>query len=216
MNQQELVMPGDRLGVEEEYTASDNTFIDESDGSIRSSIAGYVSINEGKISVHNPERDIRLLNRGMLILGTVTDDVKAVMFVKIDSIRTKNGEYLALKDGKIVMPPKRRPERGRRFGRDGGEERHEEKPEQEPERESKPCGVGDVIIAKIFYEDPDIYTLSVTGPESGVVHSSCELCNSEMDAKGQDTLVCRECQHTQKRKVSSLYNQPEAIKRLFA
>ena len=203
-----LVMPGDRLGVEEEYTASDNTFVDESDGTIRSAIVGNVSIKEGKISVHSNVSEKKRYTRGMFVVGTVTDDVKAVMFVKLDKIEVKGVEWLAIKDGKIIMPrPMRGPPRGMR------DRNEEEKPQRE---ESKPCSVGDVIIAKILYEDPEIYTLSLHEPETGVVLSNCELCDSPLTPMGPHMLECKACSHKADKKVSTLYGKPEAIKSLYA
>lgn len=192
MDQEQLVMPGDKIGVEEEYAASENAFVDD-DGTIRSAIIGKVFIDEGKISVVNEKRDVRKFRRGMFVIGTITDDVKSVMFVKLDNVQINGKEYIALKDGKIVAQTRRPPA----------------KPE-------KQAGVGDVIIAKILYEDPEIFTLTLNDNESGVVYADCRLCGSEMRADGNSALVCDNCKSRINRKVSPMYDNPEAIKRLFA
>ena len=211
MDQEQLVMPGDKIGVEEEYAASENAFVDD-DGTIRSAIIGKVFIDEGKISVVNEKRDVRKFRRGMFVIGTITDDVKSVMFVKLDNVQINGKEYIALKDGKIVAQTRRPPGRfNRREERGDGE--GEQRPPAKPEKQA---GVGDVIIAKILYEDPEIFTLTLNDNESGVVYADCRLCGSEMRADGNSALVCDNCKSRINRKVSPMYDNPEAIKRLFA
>ncbi|MCW6159867.1 MAG: hypothetical protein LVQ95_02145 [Candidatus Micrarchaeales archaeon] len=210
MDQEQLVMPGDKIGVEEEYIAADNTFVDD-DGTIRSAIIGKAVISEGRISVVNERRDVRKFKRGMFVVGTVTDDVKSVMFVKIDNVSVDGKEYIAIKDGKIVAQTRRPPGR---FDRGGGREGHGERGPP-PAKAEKQAGVGDVILAKILYEDPEIFTLTLNDNEAGVIYSDCGLCGNEMRADGTAALVCDNCKNRVNRKVSPLYDNPEGIKRLF-
>ncbi len=203
-----FVMPGDWLGVEEEFSSADNTFVD-SDGAIRAAIIGNVHIGNGKISVRNPNWERRKVERGMLVLGTVTDDMKSVAFIKLDTIRMNGIEYFAIKDGKIVAERPGGP-RGRPFGRD----REGGRPER-PAPSGKQCGVGDVIIAKVLFDDPDVYTLGIRDREAGVVYSECPLCGTHMAVEGPGMLSCPECKDREPKKVSALYGKPEEIKRLF-
>jgi exosome complex RNA-binding protein Csl4 len=207
-----LVMPGDKIGVEEEFVAADNTYVD-SDGSIRAAILGAVVKKEGKISVVNESHDVRRFKRGMFVLGRVSDDLRAVLFVKLDNVHVNGVEYLPLKDGKIVMSQRRPPmgrERGRGFQPRGGP------PVEREQRSAKPCGVGDVIIARIAYDDPEIYTLSLEDNEAGVVYSECELCNTHMEVDpATGTLGCPACEHKAQKKVSALYGKPDQIRKLF-
>lgn len=209
---QKFVMPGDKLGVEEEYMPGENAFVDESDGSIRAAIMGVPEIKDGKILVSNPNQNIVKVTRGMFVLGTITDSMKSVMFVKIDRLQVGNREFLPLKDGKIVMESRMR---GPPRGRDGPPDRSDgpRPPREEPA--GKPAGVGDVVLAKVLFEDPEIYTLVMNDKDTGVVHATCELCGGFMKPSGQ-FLVCGACENKQAKKVSPLYDQPEAIKRLFA
>ncbi|MFI5412698.1 MAG: exosome complex RNA-binding protein Csl4 [Candidatus Micrarchaeales archaeon] len=203
-SQEQLVMPGDKIALEEELVPADNTFVDN-DGSIRAAIMGNVSIKDGKISVINQKHNIRNFKRGMPVIGTVSDDLRAVMFVKLDNVKVNGIEFRALKDGKIVASTGRRPGGDRSFQR--------ERPKQEP----KPCGVGDVILARIIYEDPEIFTLAMDDDESGVVYAECELCSKHLETIPSNfgTLSCPECKHRQQKKVSSLYAKPEEIRKLF-
>ena len=224
----QIVVPGDKIGVEEEFMPGDNAAVD-SDGTIRATIPGTVTVKDGKVSVHNRVREIQPLKRGMYILGTVTDDVKSVAFIKIDKLYSNGLEYLAMKDGKIVAPRQRNlgsrgPPRGRDRDRVGGGGRFQDRGggyegAGGPERElpQKSCGVGDVVLAKIAFDDPGIYTLAFFDPETGVVHAQCELCSARMElVEGSpNALKCPVCEHTESRKISTLYGRPEAIKRFL-
>jgi exosome complex RNA-binding protein Csl4 len=201
-----LVMPGDKIGVEEEFVAADNTYVDN-DGSIRAAILGTVVKNEGKISVVNEKHDIRRYRRGMFVLGRVSDDLRAVLFVKLDDIHVNGIEYAPLKDGKIVLA-QRRPPMGERGG---GRDFH-----RKEQRPVKPCMVGDIIIARIAYDDPEIYTLSLEDNDSGVVYAKCEFCSTHLEpGSSPGMLECPICKHKEQRKVSAHYGKPEEIGKLF-
>jgi exosome complex component CSL4 len=202
-------MPGEKIGIEEEFATGENTYVEN--GILYSAVIGVKTAKDGTLSVRAVGREVKTIGKDMMVLGSVVGDMKSVIFVKIDNINTDNREYIATKDGKILV---RRPmEGGGRFrGRDGGHDmRHEH--EQKPER---PCGIGDIIIANVQYNDKDSYALSLNSSESGVVYSHCNLCGGEMepDRSGR-VLECKLCKHREFRKISTLYNKPEEIKKLF-
>jgi exosome complex component CSL4 len=203
---QELVMPGDKVGVEEEFVPAANTYVD-SDGSIRASIAGSVVASEGKISVINIKHDVRKYKRGMMVLGKVSDDLRSVMFIKLDVIKVNGIEYIPLKDGKIVTSSGRRGPPGRDFHR-------EHAPREEKKRLAS---VGDVVLAKVIFEDPDVFTLGIDEPEAGVVYAECEMCSThlEVDTTARGMLSCPACSHKEQRKISTLYGKTEQIRKLF-
>jgi len=196
-----FVTPGERVATEEEFSPGSNTFVEN--GYIHSAIAGRISKNEGTIGVAPSGREIRIIGRDALVIGIVTDDMKNVMFVKLDDINIENKDYLALKDGKIVAPKS-----DGRFGGRGRFERSESRPE-------KPCGIGDTIVARVLYNDKDAYTLGFNSKETGVVFSNCRVCGGEMQKEGESILACKECGNKEKKRLSELYNKPEEIKKLF-
>ncbi len=177
---------------------------------IYSTIVGRVVKQDGLIGVSNSGREIKIIEKDMLVMGVVTDDMKSVMFVKLDDINIENKDYLALKDGKIVAD---RPRMGRFGGREregrGGENRFSNA------REEKPCKVGDTILARVLYNDKDSYTLSLRDRETGVIYAKCEICGAELEPKDHSVLACTECGHRENRKISELYNNAERIKKLF-
>ncbi len=207
MKENDIVVPGEKLAAEEEYLHGSNTYVENSN--IYSMLLGRVVMKNGSIEVSPIGREIHEIDKGMTVIGSVTDYMKSVIFIKLDNIRSEGKEFLALKDGKIVLARPRRPDfrshdRPQSYGRGPREE------------EMKPCKVGDTMIATVAYNDKDAYTLDIRNPETGVVHSNCELCGSEMRHDGAGVLECAVCKHRERRKVSVYYDKPEAIRKMFA
>lgn len=188
-----ITFPGERLGVEEEFTPSDNTFTES--GELYASAVGVVRTSGGKIEIENGMNEIMGLGRGSTVIGTVVGALPSVIFVDIDSIKSGARHYVALKDGKLVMQ------------RGGPREQHSRG------MEFKPCGMGDLIIARIVRDDEDTYELSLNGEEEGVIFSRCEICSFPLvRGENRDVLECRRCKHKEGRKISSLYGKTEEIK----
>ncbi len=201
-----VVSPGERLATEEEFNVGSNTYVES--GAIYSSAFGALEISNGTINVNSGWRNIKRIDKGMVVMGVVTDDMKSVMFVKVNDINIGRKEYLALKDGKIIADKPRmgrgRPQMGRGRGQFG------------EEKSEKMCAVGDTILAKVLYNDKDSYTLGIRDPEMGVVYALCEQCGSDMELdKQRMLLVCNECKRVEHRKISTYYHDAKGIKALF-
>jgi len=207
MKENDIVVPGEKLASEEEYVHGSNTYVENS--SIYSMLLGRVVMRNGSIEVSPIARELHEIDKGMIVIGSVTDYMKSVIFIKLDSIRSGNKEFLALKDGKIVLA-RRRPD-FRSHDRDRGGFGHRGPREEE----EKPCKVGDTMIAMVAYNDKDAYTLDIRSPEAGVVRSNCEICGGEMRQIDIGALECALCKHRERRKVSSHYGKPE-IRKMFA
>ncbi|MDE1868681.1 MAG: exosome complex RNA-binding protein Csl4 [Candidatus Micrarchaeota archaeon] len=207
MQENMLVMPGDKIATEEEFLPGSNTYAE--DGIIYAATTGRVKIADGKATVQTVARDIEKINRGMYIVGEVTDNMRSVMFVDIDTIYTKSKEFIAIKDGKIIIE-RQRPKPAFR-------ERRGEAPRPErPQAPEKDCGVGDIILAKVQYNDPDAYTLTLDDSDSGVIHSVCDRCGSELEYNSKENvLICKECKYNQPRKISPHYNNAKSVEKLL-
>jgi len=198
--EEKLVLPGEKIATEEEYAGGANTYTEN--GVIYASVIGSVNAAEKKVSVVPAGRDIKTIDKNMLVIGTVTDMVKSVIFVKIDDISIDHKDYLALKDGKILLE-RPRPS----FGRG---------PPRPAPRQEKICSVGDTVLAKVLYNDKDAYTLTLDCKECGVVHATCEECGGPLVFKKElNALVCKECGHREFRRASIFYDKPEEIRKLF-
>lgn len=202
-----FVTPGEKIATEEEFAAGHNTFVEN--GVIYSSVIGKVVKEGGSVAVSASGREIKIIDRDMLVMGIVTDDVRSVIFVKIDDINIGSKDFLALKDGKIIAERPRMQRYGGGGGRDGNRFQSAGRPE-------KTCGVGDAILARVLYNDKDSYTLSLGGRETGVIYARCTLCGSGMQRGSDNMLECKECGNKEHRKVSDLYDKPNEIKKLFA
>ncbi len=203
----EIVLPGDRIATEEEFAPGMSAYSEN--GQIYAALAGRVKVDNNHIGVSNPKKEIIKLRRNMLVLGTVTDDLRTVMFLKLDAVSTDGREYVAIKDGKIVAPREHRDH----FGGHG-------RPPMRrgpPQRPSvKLAGIGDIVLARVQAEEADTYELRVDERETGVVYGVCEVCGSQMAlGKSPDTLTCTSCKHAEQRKVSALYNHPDKISELL-
>jgi len=190
--QQKLVMPGDRLSAEEEYLPNGNAYAEN--GNIYAAVPGKPSIFNGKMGVKSVVRAIKKFRKDMFVTGSVVNEMPSVVFVELDSMDFGNVHYVPMKDGKIVL----------RVGRPGRGFR-DERPNFTQYKQ------GDVLLAKIAYDDPGIYTLEMRERETGVVYATCELCNSTLQVKETNTLVCETCKHIEQRRVSSLYNNFKEI-----
>ncbi|MCL4411520.1 hypothetical protein M1329_01110 [Candidatus Marsarchaeota archaeon] len=204
--EKELVMPGDRLSTEEEFLPASNTYVES--GSIYSLVPGERVAGEGKIGVKSIGREITKFRKSMLVLGTVIGDLKSVLFVKIDDLALGNKDYIAIKDGKVVLA-------GHGGPRPGFHDRRGP-PGREHEREARPAALGDILLSRILFDEGDSFVLDLRSPELGVVFALCEECNSPLEARQDGTLYCPACKHVEHKKVSSLYGMSSEIKKALA
>ncbi len=198
----EIVFPGDKLSTEEEFLPSRNVYIEN--GMIYSSAFGKLEMNEGKLGVSSAGRDVNPMRRGMFVLGTVVGAMKSVLFVEIENFSIGNKEFIAGKDGKIVLAS-RMPHGRMQHGHDSRQD------------EPKPAELGDVVLAKIIMEDKDIFTLGIRDAEAGVVYAICDTCGAPMQLdKHGEGLYCQACKRSAYRKISKFYdNAPEIEKAML-
>ena len=92
--EEKIVMPGDKLGIIEQYLPGDGTYDDN--GDIKSSVLGNVKINQ-KMKVISVEGTAKpaLLKVGDMVYGQITDIKPQRANVKIDCMKD-NGRPLAL------------------------------------------------------------------------------------------------------------------------
>ncbi len=195
MEGKEKVIPGDRVATEEEYIPAENAMAIE--GTLYTTVVGTPVFEEGKAKVE-PQSGIYKYKKGMMVLGTIVGDLKSVLFVDIDEFKIGGKRFVAIKDGKIILP---KPRDGRDSGRYG----------QEPAR---PCASSDVILARIFAEDNDSYMLSFRDEGTGVVFARCEKCNGEM-LPSDGSAHCKVCDYRTRKKISSIYGDVEKITALI-
>ena len=94
MKEEQIVMPGDKLGIIEQYLPGDGTYDDN--GDIKSAVLGNVQINQ-KMKVISVVSDAKpaLLKVGDMVYGQITDIKPQRANVKIECMKD-NGRPLAL------------------------------------------------------------------------------------------------------------------------
>ena len=94
LKEDEIVMPGDKLGIIEQYLPGEGTYDDN--GEIKSSVLGNVKINQ-KMKVISVVSDAKpaLLKIGDVVYGQITDIKPQRANVKIECMKD-NGRPLAL------------------------------------------------------------------------------------------------------------------------
>ncbi|WP_088820315.1 exosome complex RNA-binding protein Csl4 [Candidatus Mancarchaeum acidiphilum] len=195
MKDTEIVMPGDKLATEEEFLPERGIF--NENGYLFSLLVGDLFLGRGKIGVKPLLRDIRTFKEENVVICMITDLLPSIAFTSVSSIRLNGKDYVALKEGKIINPSER--------GHYGSSKK----------LNFSDYNVGDVLLAKIKYNDDDSYMLDIeSSPELGVLFSVCEDCGEPMiyDSK-LHMLACSKCKHVNNKDVSTVYGSiEEALK----
>ncbi len=183
----EIVVPGDRLSTEEEFLPAGNTFAES--GNLYASLIGKPIVDSGKICVSS-KMNITKYGKGMLVTGVVVGDLKAVLFVDIDEMVIDGIRYISIKDGKVLIPKPRDSMGG--MGR------------APPKEMQRPAAMGDVILARIQFDDADSYSLSMHDSETGIVFTKCDRCGIPM-TMSNGSVSCPSCEYRTRKRVSPLY-----------
>ncbi len=178
------VLPGERLGVIEEFLPGEGTFQDEDD-IIYASITGLVHIDmkERKISVKGTTRKPIYPTRNDVVLGVIQHVTKKSAIVNIFQIEDQEcpitfSGYLFIKNAAggyidqmrdLFVP-------------------------------------GDLIIARVQQQADGLARLSTVGSRYGVVQASCSRCGEPLHLQGR-RLECVECGNYEKRKLSQNYGK---------
>ncbi len=174
-----LVLPGDKLGVIEEYVLGSGTF--QEDGGIYSSRIGVVLIDNKakKISVFPKTAKPLIPKKGDTVLGKVItvqgkkamvaiamieDKALSSIFTGQVFIRQVTGGYLESIDDMFK--------------------------------------IGDIIRASVIDDREEIYQLTTAGPELGVIKAYCAKCGNVLRRLNKQ-LKCDSCGNVEMRKLAS-------------
>ena len=181
---EQIVMPGDKLGIIEQYLPGEGTYDDN--GDIKSSVLGNVKINQ-KNKIISVETDTKpaLLKVGDLVYGQITDIKPQRANVKIECIKD-NGRPLALPYmGAIHISQAKR---------------------DYLEKLSDAFRIGDIVQAKVVKVTGDNVDLGTVDDDCGVLKAMCTRCRDYMHTTKRDNEVqCNSCNKKEKRKISKNY-----------
>jgi exosome complex component CSL4 len=177
------VVPGERLGVIEEFTPDPETYVKE--GIIYSKVIGraLVDLANKRVSVHLLVHGARVPKVGSIILGQVlniqTENANIRIF-KIDN-KQLSGSFtgvLHISDVQLSYV----------------------------DSMFNVCKPGDIIRAKVISEKNQVYHLSTKDKNLGVVYAFCSRCGYALESKRQ-TMYCARCGKIEKRKSALDYGK---------
>ncbi|AJC72310.1 RNA-binding protein [Thermococcus guaymasensis DSM 11113] len=182
----ELVLPGDYLGVIEEYLPSDG--VKEENGNLIATRAGRVRINMEKMEISvEPVTDTPPLPQvGDTVLAQVLEVKPQVVIVQLLRIEGKGNREIAT--SKLAGIHVSQVKNG--FVEDM----------------SKEFKVGDIVRARVISNEKTPIQLTTKGPDLGVVYAFCSRCRTPLIRRG-DRLICPKCGNVEMRKMSNLYRK---------
>ncbi len=176
------VLPGEVIGVEEEFLPSHGTYIDEM-GYIRSQLIGRTlyDIVKKTISVKHVKGKPVIPRQGDIVEGTVSSVSEDLAFIDIYAV---NDKYFRTYSYIGII--------------------HVSQASQQYIASLYDAfRPGEVVKARVL-NNSHPYQLTTRDPGLGVIIAYCSKCGSPLYKKN-DRLICPRCGSIEKRKISSLY-----------
>jgi exosome complex component CSL4 len=179
----QFVVPGERLGVIEEFTPDPETYVKE--GIIHSKVVGraLLDLTNKRVSVHPLVHRARVPKIGSIVAGqvsTIQTENASVRIFEIDN-KQLSGSFtgvLHISDVQLSYV----------------------------ESMFNVCKPGDIIRAKVISEKNQVYHLSTKDKNLGVVYAFCSRCGYALESKRQ-TMYCPRCGKIEKRKSALDYGK---------
>ena len=178
---EKLVLPGDNVGVAEEYVPGRN--VTEVDGKLVALVQGEVVKNDQRlsISIEGSKRKLRFFN-GDTVYGQVTKSDQKQILISVAGVQKGNSLVNCMEEGYIRLGGGRR------------DEVHQ-----------PPVRIGDLIRGKVIRVGQNL-ELTLNGSNLGVLKSRCSRCRTVLKAQLPD-LYCENCQRTENRKIAPDYGK---------
>jgi exosome complex component CSL4 len=180
-----LVLPGERLGVIEEFIPDSGTYV--KDGVIYSKIIGRALID--------------LINRRVsvypLVTGAVTPKVGSIIIGQIGNAQSDNVLVKIFTVGKKQIS-----------GTFGGILHVSDVSDRYVDSMSDVCKPGDIVKAKVISEKNQVYHLSTNDKGLGIMYAFCSKDSTLLEPRGYD-LKCPKCGNIEHRKMAPDYGKEE-------
>ncbi len=182
----DLVLPGDYLGVIEEYLPGEG--VKEENGELYAIRAGRVKIDPEKmeISIEAVTDTPPLPQVGDVVIAKVIEVKPQAAIVQLIKIEGRNNREIAT--SKLAGIHISQVRNGYVEGM------------------SSEFKIGDIVRARVIANEKSPIQLSTKGPDLGVIYALCSRCRAPLVRRG-DKLVCPRCGHVETRKLSSLYRK---------
>lgn len=180
-----LVVPGDRLGVIEEFTLGPGTF--EQDGTIYSSSTGRALLDllNKKVSVYPKVHVSAVPHVGTTVVGQVTEVQSKQATIRIFQVgnRSLSGFFSGLLHISDVSP-------------------------RYVESMYDVCKAGDIVRARVISDKNRVFHLTTNEKELGVVYAFCSRCGYSL-AQRRFIMRCSRCGNSERRKPANDYGKGE-------
>jgi len=179
----EFVVPGDRLGVIEEFIPNSGTFVE--DDKVYSKVTGRILLDfaNKKISVYPLTRATNIPKVGSIVTGiasSLQDSTANIRMIKVGR-RYLSGPFtgvLYISDVSFEYV----------------------------ETMFDAYRMGDIIRAKVISNKNRVYHLSTKGADLGAIYAFCSRCGDLLKVKNRE-MRCENCGNIEKRKVASDYEK---------
>jgi len=173
-----LVLPGDRLGVIEEFIPDSGTYV--KDGVIYSKIVGrsLLDLLNKRVSVYPVSNGVTVPKVSSVVIGQIGNAQSDNVLVKIFKIGKK----------KLT-------------GNFGGILHVSDVSDRYVNSMSDVCKPGDIIRAKVISEKNQIFHLSTNDKNLGVLYAFCSRCGNLLEQQHYD-LKCSKCGNVERRKLA--------------
>jgi len=180
-----IVLPGERLGVIEEFIPDSGTYV--KDGIIYSQIVGraLTDLLNKRVSVYPLVRGATVPKVTSTVMGQVGNAQSDNVLVRIFKIGSKklSGVFTGILHISDVQ-------------------------ERYVDSMNDVCKPGDIIRAKVISEKNQIYHLSTTDKNLGVLYAFCSWCGNLLEQKRYE-MRCPKCGNVEKRKTAVDYGKEE-------
>ena len=181
-----LVLPGERLGVIEEFIPDSGTYV--RDGVIYSKIIGRALMDmlNRRVSVYPLKEGAVVPKVGVTVLGQVGNAQSDNVLVRILQVGAKK----------------------KMSGVFGGILHISDVSDRYIDSMNEVCKPGDLIRAKVISEKNQIFHLSMADKNLGVLYAFCSLCGNPLEQRRQE-MHCAKCGNVERRKTAFDYGKEE-------
>ncbi len=179
-----LVLPGERLGVIEEFIPDAGTYV--KDGVIYAKIIGRALMDmlNRRVSVYPLNEGAVVPRVGTIVVGQVGNAQSDNVLVRIFEVGSKK----------------------KMTGVFGGILHVSDVSDRYVESISDACKPGDIIRAKVISGKNQIYHLSTADKNLGVIYAFCSRCSNLLEQK-RNEMYCPKCGNIEKRKTAYDYGK---------
>lgn len=181
----QIVVPGDRLGVIEEFSPGPGTY--ESEGTIYSAATGraLMDLLNKQVSVYPKAHVTNVPHVGSVVLGQVSDVQSKQANIRIFQVgdRLLTGFFSGPLHIGDVSP-------------------------RYVENMYEACRAGDIVRARVISEKNRTFHLTTNERALGVVYAFCSRCGHSLMQR-RFIMRCPECGNTERRKIAADYGKGE-------